>query len=89
MLQVGGAPPSLLAGTKLKHLKKSQPRPFPGLLSKLHPSPSRTLGVFQQQQPRSAAREPTSDGPDTKGGQGTQAGAKNRGTATCQKPYKH
>lgn len=33
-------------------------------------------------------KEPTSDGPNTKGEQGTHARAKNRGTATCQNPYK-
>lgn len=82
----------LVSRDQTKAPKEGKPaQTFPcaaGLLPKLHPSPSRTLGVFQQQQPRSADKEPRSDGPNTKGGQGTQARAKNRGTATCQNPYK-
>lgn len=81
----------LVSRDQTKAPKEEEPaQTFPcaaGLLPKLHPS--RSLSVFQQQQPRSANKEPTSDGPNTKGGQGTHARAKNRGTATCQNPYKH
>lgn len=80
---------SLLAETKLKHLKKrSQPRAFPVLLGCSQNSTHLLQGHSVYSNSNNPDKEPTSDGPNTKGGQGTHARAKNRGTATCQNPYK-